>query len=98
MGSTWPFLLMYGSHGMRHTGFPQVDGGQRDPRDRGVTFLSFSPYLRNFRKSINLIIYKLYEIIWIFMVINLFYIIFIKNNMKLYEFTIINIFIFIFMK
>ena len=41
MGPTWPFLLMYGSHGMRHTGFPQVDGGQRDPRDRGVTqFLS----------------------------------------------------------
>ena len=22
---------------MRHTGFPQVDSGQRDPRDRGVT-------------------------------------------------------------
>ena len=33
MGPTWPFLLMYGSHDMRHTGFPQVDGGQRDPRD-----------------------------------------------------------------
>ena len=27
----WPFLFMYGSHDMRHTGFPQVDGGQRDP-------------------------------------------------------------------
>ena len=26
-------LLMYGSHDMRHTGFPQVDGGQRDPRE-----------------------------------------------------------------
>ena len=26
-------LLMYGSHHMRHTGFPQVDGGQRDPRE-----------------------------------------------------------------
>ena len=37
MGQTWPFLLMYGSHGMRHTGFLQVDGGQRDPRDKGVT-------------------------------------------------------------
>ena len=37
MGPAWPFLLMYGSHGMRHRGFPQVDGGQRDPRDRGVT-------------------------------------------------------------
>ena len=62
------------------------------------TFLFFSPYLCNFRKSINLIIYKLYEIIWIFMVINLFYIIFIKTNMKLYKFTIIRNFIFIFMK
>ena len=37
MGPTWPFLLMYESHGMRHTGFPQVDDGQWDPRDRGVT-------------------------------------------------------------
>ena len=26
---------MYGSHDMRHTGFPQVDNGQRDPRDLG---------------------------------------------------------------
>ena len=31
----WPFLLVYGSHDMRHTGFPQVDGGQRDPREMG---------------------------------------------------------------
>ena len=31
MGPTWPFLLMYGSHDMGHTGFPQVDSGQRDP-------------------------------------------------------------------
>ena len=31
----WPFLLMYGSHDMRHTGFPQVDGGQWDPREMG---------------------------------------------------------------
>ena len=37
-GPTWPFLLMYGSHDMRHAGFrrfPQVDGGQRDPRKLG---------------------------------------------------------------
>ena len=38
MGPKWPFLLMYGSHDMRHTGFPQVDGGQRDPRDLGHIF------------------------------------------------------------
>ena len=31
----WPFLLMYESHDMRHTGFPQVDGGQRDPQEMG---------------------------------------------------------------
>ena len=35
MGPTWPFLLMYESHNMRHTGFPQVDGGQLDPREMG---------------------------------------------------------------
>ena len=29
-GPKWPFLLMYGSHDMRHTGIPRVDGGQRD--------------------------------------------------------------------
>ena len=32
----WPFLLMYGSHDMRHIGFPPVDGGQRDPREMGL--------------------------------------------------------------
>ena len=31
----WPFLLMYGSHDMRHIVFPQVDGGQWDPREMG---------------------------------------------------------------
>ena len=36
----WPFLLMYGSHDMRHTGFPQVDGGQRDPPEMGRHRLS----------------------------------------------------------
>ena len=24
MGPTWPFLLMYGSHDMRHTGFHKL--------------------------------------------------------------------------
>ena len=33
----WPFLLMYGSHDMRHTGFPQVDGGQRDTPGFGAS-------------------------------------------------------------
>ena len=33
----WPFLLMYVSHDMRHTGFSQVDGGHRTPEKWGVT-------------------------------------------------------------
>ena len=33
----WPFLLMYGSHDMRYTGFPQVDGGQQDPPGNGAS-------------------------------------------------------------
>ena len=34
-GPYWVILLMYGSHDMRYTGFPQVDGGQRDPLKLG---------------------------------------------------------------
>ena len=34
-GPKWPFLLIYGSHNMRHTAFPQVDGLSTDPRDLG---------------------------------------------------------------
>ena len=30
-GPKWPFLLIYGSHDMRHTGIPQVDGLSTDP-------------------------------------------------------------------
>ena len=36
-GPEWPFLLMYGSHDMRHTSFSRVDELSTDPRDRGVT-------------------------------------------------------------
>ena len=36
-GPCWVILFMYGSHDMRHTGFPQVDSGQRDPQEWGVT-------------------------------------------------------------
>ena len=39
MGPTRPFLLMYESHDMRHTGFSQVDGGQRNPHEWGVTLV-----------------------------------------------------------
>ena len=34
-GPKWPFLLMYESQDMRHTGFPRVDGLSTDPRDLG---------------------------------------------------------------
>ena len=30
-------IFTYGSHDMRHTGFPQVDDGQWDPWEWGVT-------------------------------------------------------------
>ena len=33
-GPKWPFLLMYGSHDMRHR-FSQVDRLSTDPRDLG---------------------------------------------------------------
>ena len=34
-GPNMAILLMYESRDMRHTGFPQVDGGQRDPQEMG---------------------------------------------------------------
>ena len=34
-GPKWPFLLMYGSHNMRHIGFPRVYWLSIDPRDLG---------------------------------------------------------------
>ena len=37
MGPTWPFSLMYGSYDMRHIGFLQVDGGQRDTSGFGAS-------------------------------------------------------------
>ena len=46
-GSKWPFLLMYGSHDMRHTSFLRVDGGQRDPRDLGSHTLN----IRNMQQN-----------------------------------------------
>ena len=42
-GPKWPFLLMYKSHDMRHTGFPRVDGLSTDPRDLGRHNIGYSP-------------------------------------------------------
>ena len=36
-GPKWPFLLMYESHDMRHTGFPRVDGLSTGPPGFGVS-------------------------------------------------------------
>ena len=40
----WVILLMYESHEMRHTGFLQVDGGQRDPGSRHHIMVSEHRY------------------------------------------------------
>ena len=34
-GPNVTILLIYGSYDMIHTGFPRVDGGQRDPQEMG---------------------------------------------------------------
>ena len=39
MGPTWPFLLMYGSHDMRHTGFRKLTVVNGTPGFWGVTIL-----------------------------------------------------------
>ena len=44
----WPFLLMYGSHDMRHTGFPQVNGGQQDLRNLGRHTFRYTRRRRSF--------------------------------------------------
>ena len=36
-GPSWVILLMYGSHDIRHTGFPQVDGLSTGPLEIGAS-------------------------------------------------------------
>ena len=40
-GPKWPFLLMYGSQDMRHTGIPQVDRLSTGPRGLGRHTLDY---------------------------------------------------------
>ena len=47
-GPKWPFLLMYGSHAMRQTGFQRVDELSTDPQDRGVTIAYTCNFLFQF--------------------------------------------------
>ena len=35
MGPMWPYLIMYGSHDMRHTGFRRLTVVNGTPRDLG---------------------------------------------------------------
>ena len=54
MGPKWPFLLMYVSHDMRHTGFHGLTGCQRDPREMGrhrtsLSRISFSAGAKRWR-------------------------------------------------
>ena len=41
-GPKWSFLLMYGSHDMRHTGFLLVDGLSTDLQDLGCHIICCS--------------------------------------------------------
>ena len=41
-GPKWPFLLMYGSHDMRHTGIQPVDGLSTDLREMGRRINNFT--------------------------------------------------------
>ena len=43
MGPTWPYLLMYGSHDMRHTGFRRLTVVNGTPRDLGRHTVSPRP-------------------------------------------------------
>ena len=60
MGPTWPFLLMDGSHGMRHAGFRKLTVVNGTPQDRGVTmdlrFCLVGRFLTN--KPINFVAMK----------------------------------------
>ena len=66
MSLKWPFLLMYGSHDMRHTGFRGLTSCQRDPRDSGhhifnmccMLILFLSVYLVFSFQDIKLILIK----------------------------------------
>ena len=42
-GPMWPFLLMYGSHDMRHTGLRKLTVVNGTPKKWGVTHLNEKP-------------------------------------------------------
>ena len=47
MGPTWPYLPMYGSHDMRHTGFRRLTVVNGTPRDFGHHSLVSEPRFIN---------------------------------------------------
>ena len=70
----WPFLLMYGSHDMRHTSFSQFDGGQRDPREmeRHIYHNPYDHVLSIARISVHVIIFHITITFIIFLQFHLF--------------------------
>ena len=50
-GPKWPFLLMYGSHDMRHSGIPQVDRSSTDPREMGHSQLGIKAKVNDYLGS-----------------------------------------------
>ena len=58
MGPTWPFLLMYGSHDMRHTSFRRLTVVNVTPGKWGVTLDTSCQFLfcNNLRHHISSIL------------------------------------------
>ena len=56
----WPFLHMYGSHGMRHVDFRRLTGSQRIPRFWGVTLrITMNNYFISYNSLLIIKILKL---------------------------------------
>ena len=57
-GPKWPFLLMYGSHDMRHTGIPRVDGLSTGPPGFGASQLGIRAKVNDYLGSLVGVEYK----------------------------------------
>ena len=52
-GPKWPFLLLYGSHDMRHTSISRVDRLSTDPWDLGRHSLVYGPKWPLFMNTVH---------------------------------------------
>ena len=48
-------LFTYGSYDMRHTGFPQVDGGQQNPQELGRHNKKYGQLLEEVEKTVRIV-------------------------------------------